>query len=404
MASIWLAAAPAGAGRTRPGVDPRAADVSVEASPRWRRCPSRRRPTTTPSVPDFGPRRRLRPAHRPADQRHRRALQAGRRHGQRARVPNAASPSCPALRHSASPRSPQPDATHVPQPRRGGDRLPASAAQPAEAAARRARPGPSPRRPSCAARRSCWRACSRDFGVRGEVKNVHPGPVVTLFEFEPARGVKSARVIGLADDIARSLGAASVRAAVVPGPQRHRHRAAERAAREGQSAPAARVGGSSAASDATLPLVLGRDIAGAPVLADLARMPHLLVAGTTGAGKSVGVNAMILSLLYKLSPDQCRFLMIDPEDAGAVGLQRHPAPAVPGGDGAGQGGGGAQLGGRRDGAALPAHVLAGGAQHRRLQQPRAPGAEARRTVPARHRRPTSRRWPTSSSSSTSSPT
>lgn len=151
-----------------------------------------------------------------------------------------------------------------------------------------------------------------DFGVRGEIKGIHPGPVVTLFEFEPARGVKSARVIGLADDIARSLGAASVRAAIVPGrnaigielPNPRREKVNLRQLFESEVFRA---------TDASLPLALGRDIAGAPVIADLARMPHLLVAGTTGSGKSVGVNAMILSLLYKLSPEQCRLLMIDPK-------------------------------------------------------------------------------------------
>jgi len=152
----------------------------------------------------------------------------------------------------------------------------------------------------------------KDFGVKGEVKEIHPGPVITLFEFEPARGVKSARVIGLADDLARAMGAASVRCAIVPGrnaiglelPNARRERVH---LRELLESDAFRSG------DATLPLALGRNIAGAPVFADLARMPHLLVAGTTGAGKSVGVNAMILSLLYRLSPDQCRFLMIDPK-------------------------------------------------------------------------------------------
>ena len=151
-----------------------------------------------------------------------------------------------------------------------------------------------------------------DFGVKGEVKDVHPGPVVTLYEFEPARGVKSARVIALAEDIARSMGAVSVRTAIIPGrnaigielPNSRREKVNLRELLESQPFQA---------TDATLPLALGRSISGAPVIADLARMPHLLVAGTTGAGKSVGVNAMILSLIYQLSPEQCRFLMIDPK-------------------------------------------------------------------------------------------
>ena len=151
-----------------------------------------------------------------------------------------------------------------------------------------------------------------DFGVKGEVKAVHPGPVVTLFEFEPARGVKSARVINLADDIARAMSAQSVRVAVVPGrnaigielPNARRDKVHLRDLLESEAFRT---------SDTSLPLVLGKTISGTPVFADLARMPHLLVAGTTGSGKSVGVNAMILSLLYRLSPDQCRFLMIDPK-------------------------------------------------------------------------------------------
>ncbi len=151
-----------------------------------------------------------------------------------------------------------------------------------------------------------------DFGIKGEIKDVHPGPVVTLHEFEPARGVKSARVIGLADDIARSMGAACVRADVIPGrnaigielPNPRREKVL---LRELLDSEAFRT------TDATLPLALGKNIAGTAVFADLARMPHLLVAGTTGSGKSVGVNAMILSLLYRLSPEQCRFLMIDPK-------------------------------------------------------------------------------------------
>ena len=151
-----------------------------------------------------------------------------------------------------------------------------------------------------------------DFGVRGEVKDIHPGPVVTLFEFEPARGIKSSRVIALADDIARSMSAESARVAVVPGrnaigielPNTRRETVFLREMFESDAFRS---------TDATLPLVLGKSINGTPVFTDLVRMPHLLVAGTTGSGKSVGVNAMILSLLHRLSPEQCRFLMIDPK-------------------------------------------------------------------------------------------
>ncbi|MEL6374029.1 MAG: DNA translocase FtsK 4TM domain-containing protein [Pseudomonadota bacterium] len=151
----------------------------------------------------------------------------------------------------------------------------------------------------------------RDFGVNGDVKDVKPGPVVTLFELEPARGTKSSRVINLADDIARSMSATSVRVAVVPGrnvigielPNVRRETVFLRDLFE---APAFRN------ADATLPVALGKTIGGEPVVADLARMPHLLVAGTTGSGKSVGVNAMILSLLFKKTPDECRFHTIDP--------------------------------------------------------------------------------------------
>ncbi|RZI38658.1 DUF87 domain-containing protein, partial [Herbaspirillum sp. HC18] len=133
-----------------------------------------------------------------------------------------------------------------------------------------------------------------------------------LFEFEPARGVKSSRVINLADDISRAMSAQSVRVAVVPGrnaigielPNSRRETVYLRELLEAETFRA---------SDATLPLVLGKTISGTPVFSDLARMPHLLVAGTTGSGKSVGVNAMILSLLYRLPPEQCRMLMIDPK-------------------------------------------------------------------------------------------
>lgn len=151
-----------------------------------------------------------------------------------------------------------------------------------------------------------------DFGVQGDVNDVRPGPVVTLYELEPARGVKSARVIGLADDIARSMSAISARVAVVPGrnaigielPNVDRQTVFLRellASKDFET------------TKARLPIILGKDIGGEPVVADLASMPHLLIAGTTGSGKSVGVNTMIMSLLYRHSPDTLRFIMVDPK-------------------------------------------------------------------------------------------
>jgi S-DNA-T family DNA segregation ATPase FtsK/SpoIIIE len=151
-----------------------------------------------------------------------------------------------------------------------------------------------------------------DFGVKGEVLRANPGPIVTLYELEPAAGVKSSRIIALADDIARSMSALSARVAVIPGKNLvgielsniHREMvflkeliaSSEYVECQGQ-----------------LALVLGKDISGKPVIADLSKMPHLLVAGTTGSGKSVGINSMILSLLYRLSPEQCKLIMIDPK-------------------------------------------------------------------------------------------
>ena len=151
-----------------------------------------------------------------------------------------------------------------------------------------------------------------DFGVKGEIVKVRPGPVVTLYELEPAPGTKTSRVVGLADDIARSMSAISVRIAVVPGrsvigielPNADREAVHLRELLASQSFERTK---------AKLPLALGKDIGGGPVVADLATMPHLLIAGTTGSGKSVGMNAMVLSLLYRLSPDECRFIMIDPK-------------------------------------------------------------------------------------------
>ena len=152
----------------------------------------------------------------------------------------------------------------------------------------------------------------QDFGVRGEIINAHPGPVVTLYELEPAPGIKSSRVIGLADDIARSMSAVSARVAVVsgrnaigielPNPTREKVYLRELLTGENYTENAAK-----------LPLCLGKTIGGDSVIVDLSRMPHLLIAGTTGSGKSVAINTMILSLVYRLRPDQCRLIMVDPK-------------------------------------------------------------------------------------------
>jgi DNA segregation ATPase FtsK/SpoIIIE, S-DNA-T family len=151
-----------------------------------------------------------------------------------------------------------------------------------------------------------------DFGVRGEIINAHPGPVVTLYELEPAPGIKSSRVIGLADDIARSMSALSARVAVVAGrnaigielPNSSREKVYLRELLASDDY---------ISSTAKLPLCLGKTIGGHPVIVDLTRMPHLLIAGTTGSGKSVAINTMILSLVYRLRPDQCRLVMVDPK-------------------------------------------------------------------------------------------
>jgi DNA segregation ATPase FtsK/SpoIIIE, S-DNA-T family len=151
-----------------------------------------------------------------------------------------------------------------------------------------------------------------DFHVRGDIVEVRPGPVVTMYELEPASGIKASRVIQLADDIARNMSALSARVATIPGrsvigielpnPKR-------------EAVALSELIGSQAYEDQNmaLPLILGKNIAGDPVIADLAPMPHLLVAGTTGSGKSVGLNCMILSLLYRYGPDQCKMILIDPK-------------------------------------------------------------------------------------------
>ncbi|WP_372426148.1 FtsK/SpoIIIE family DNA translocase [Salinarimonas chemoclinalis] len=151
-----------------------------------------------------------------------------------------------------------------------------------------------------------------DFGVRGEIINVRPGPVVTLYELEPAPGTKSSRVISLADDIARSMSAVSARVAVVPG-RNAIGIELPNAKRETVYLRELLASHDFEATKHKLALCLGKTIGGEPVIADLAKMPHLLVAGTTGSGKSVAINTMILSLLYRHTPEQCRLIMVDPK-------------------------------------------------------------------------------------------
>jgi S-DNA-T family DNA segregation ATPase FtsK/SpoIIIE len=151
-----------------------------------------------------------------------------------------------------------------------------------------------------------------DFGVQGEVLSARPGPVVTLFEFEPAAGVKSSRVIGLSDDIARTMNATAARVAVIPG-RNAIGIELPNAKRETVFLRSLLNSASFVGTQGDLPLALGETIEGDPFAADLTKMPHLLIAGTTGSGKSVGINAMILSLLYRHTPDECRFIMIDPK-------------------------------------------------------------------------------------------
>ncbi|MEC7184707.1 MAG: DNA translocase FtsK, partial [Pseudomonadota bacterium] len=152
----------------------------------------------------------------------------------------------------------------------------------------------------------------QDFGIKGEIGRVRPGPVVTLYELEPAAGIRSSRVVGLADDIARAMSAISCRVATVPGhnvigielPNSNREAVFLREILSSEVFEK---------SNAKLPLTLGKDIGGEPVLSDLTKMPHLLVAGTTGSGKSVGINTMILSILYRLTPEECRMILVDPK-------------------------------------------------------------------------------------------
>ncbi|WP_265569589.1 DNA translocase FtsK [Sphingomicrobium nitratireducens] len=151
-----------------------------------------------------------------------------------------------------------------------------------------------------------------DFHVRGDIVEVRPGPVVTMYELEPASGIKASRVIQLADDIARNMSALSARVATIPG---RSVIGIELPNQDRDMVSLSELVGSQAFADQkmALPIILGKNISGDPVIADLAPMPHLLVAGTTGSGKSVGLNCMILSLLYRMSPEECRLIMIDPK-------------------------------------------------------------------------------------------
>ncbi|MFC1659758.1 DNA translocase FtsK [Pseudomonadota bacterium] len=152
----------------------------------------------------------------------------------------------------------------------------------------------------------------QDFGIKGDILGYRAGPIITLHEFEPSAGTRAARIMGLEDDIARSMGAISARISIIPGqtamsvelPNQKRETIYFRELLES---------GEYKSSQAKLPLILGKGIGGDPVIADLTKMPHLLVAGTTGSGKSVGINAMIMSLLYKMSPEECKFIMVDPK-------------------------------------------------------------------------------------------
>ena len=217
-----------------------------------------------------------------------------------------------------------------------------------------------------------------DFGVEVKVLAAYPGPVITRYEIEPAVGVKGSQIINLVKDLARALSVVSIRVVEtipgkscmgleIPNPKRQIVRLSE-------------ILGSEVYHDmhSPLALALGKDIAGKPVVADLAKMPHLLVAGTTGSGKSVAINAMILSLLYKAEPEAGAPDPGRSEDARAVGLRGHSAPAGAGGDRHEAGGQRAQLVRGRDGAALQADVLAGraqlcGLQHARSRRRRRPG-------------------------------
>ncbi len=216
-------------------------------------------------------------------------------------------PPPPPARVAAPPKRPAPRQESLPLPEGGWQFPPLSLLKPPPA---RAAAGPTEEALQSNAR--LLETVLSDYGVQGAIREIRPGPVVTLYELEPAPGIRSARVIGLADDVARSLSVTAVRIATVPG--RNVIGIEVPNARRETVFLAELLGAEEwARHPGRLALALGKDISGAPIVADLARMPHLLIAGTTGSGKSVGVNAMILSLLYRLSPEQCRLILIDPK-------------------------------------------------------------------------------------------
>ncbi len=223
-------------------------------------------------------------------------------------APAPASPPLAKISNAVRKIATRQDALPLAEPSANGWRMPPLALL--KAAPPRASVGPSEE--SLQANARLLESVLSEYGVEGIIRDIRPGPVVTLYELEPAPGIRSARVIGLADDVARSLSVTAVRIATVPG---RNVIGIEVPNAKRETVYLSELLGSEAwdKHPARLAIAIGKDIGGEPILADLARMPHLLVAGTTGSGKSVGINAMILSLLYRLSPDQCRLILIDPK-------------------------------------------------------------------------------------------